>query len=625
MSSRWSYDWPAASPPKGRWALLSLMSVGLFLLYTLTASRTIQGGDCGEFLTVVYQGGRVHPPGYPLYVLIARAFVSFPHLNPALMLSLLSGVFGVGTALALYGAMKRWGLSTESSILCVWALGVSPLFWRYSGIPEVFTLSTFIAALLLWIAGRGGAMRGWSRAFLVGFVFGLGLSNHHTIILFAPVVAVGLYRAFRETARNRLITVFVVSLAGLLVGLLPYLTLLGGGDVAGWYWGGDGPSFSLVDHVLRRDYGTLSLGLNDQSPDLLENPVAYLAGLPRRFSIVFPLGLVGIVSAVVTAWKYRNRTDDLLDSSVLLLTFVISSVGFLAVVNLKPEGLAISVLERFYLLPDLLYTFLCAAGLESILRLRQRFRYYARACAAGILSVLTIANIALADWSDDTVVEDYVFNSLDFAPPRSVIVGTGDLPLFGFLAASDIFSRRTDVVYVDLYLLTQRWYFNRISHLIPDLEITYDNVVYVDLPWHVDLISRLVPSLEITYDKKSLRVVDLLWSLTEHHSVFVASLPEADTWLGGPALFSYPIGPLLAVVRVGDQFPRPTEVERMNRAVFGQMVWRSDWPEDPNSWGAEAFRQYARTWGALSRVFRNLGREDIANQLRLEELRFTVD
>jgi len=89
-------------------------------------------------------------------------------------------------------------------------------------------------------------------------------------------------------------------------------------------------------------------------------------------------------------------------------------------------------------------------------------------------------------------------------------------------------------------------------------------------------------------------------------------------------LYSYPIGSLLAVVRVGDYLPHPSEVERMNRSVFGQMVWRGSWPKDPNTWSAEAFSQYARTWGALSRVFRALGRDDIADQLRLEELRFTV-
>src|SRR5258706_3147159 len=77
-----------------RWP--SLVAFALpFLLYTLTATRTVQGGDTGEFSLVAARVGVPHPPGYPLYALLSRVFsLLIPVGSPAFRAAFLSALLG---------------------------------------------------------------------------------------------------------------------------------------------------------------------------------------------------------------------------------------------------------------------------------------------------------------------------------------------------------------------------------------------------------------------------------------------------------------------------------------------------------------------------------------------------
>jgi len=584
------------------------MSAVVAPLYAFTASRSLQGGDVGEFVTVVYGDGTLHPPGYPLYVILAKIFTSFPHVNPVLALSLFSGACGLATCLVLFYAIRNWGMSNESALICSIAFALSPLQWKYSGVPEVFVLGTLLAAMILWVAGRESRLRGWKRALTAGLFLGLGLCNHHTIIILGPVLLLCLLRSVVELKRLPWLTASLCFVAGLLVGISPYLTLLGPAEGA-WTWGGDFGFQEVFRHFVRADYGTTSLGIADQSPGRLENPAAYFVGLAPRFSIFAVAGAVGLVAATRpilrfsrSLWRRKGAVpmerSEAVDAAALWASFFLGSVALLALFNLKPEGLSAAVVERFYLLPDLLFAFFAAIGLESVIKMHRRARYYLRATAAGVLSIFAVANVGGADWSDKLAVEDYVFNSLDSLPAGSVVLGVGDLQLFGFLAASEVYARRVDVHYVDLSLLRHRWYYDRVSEQLPEVRFPFDS--------------------------DSTKVFEFVASATEHHPVFIAYLPRPERWFNGPDFYTYPLGSLLAVVPAGEPFPDILEVTRRNELLFSQMVFRSPDPE-PGSWGAEAFGQYARTWGALIGGFEQLGLEDQIGPLRSHFQRFNIE
>ena len=78
--------------------LLVGAAVGALALavYLLTLAPTItwrnEGADSGDFVTAAVTFGIPHPPGYPLYTLIAAGFARLPLAEPARGVNLFSAV-----------------------------------------------------------------------------------------------------------------------------------------------------------------------------------------------------------------------------------------------------------------------------------------------------------------------------------------------------------------------------------------------------------------------------------------------------------------------------------------------------------------------------------------------------
>ena len=570
---------------------LVLMLIGLGFLYWLTASRTVQGGDTGEFITVAFSGGVAHPPGYPLYILVARSISWIPLINPAYALSLVSGAFALVTVILLYAAVRSWNLSVESGLVAAVTLALAPLFWRYAGVAEVFTLNTAIGAGLVWAAGRSAGPVGIARAATIGLLVGLGLANHHTIVLLAPIAAVGVLRAVRERPRAVLL-VLVTAVGTIVVGLAPYLTLLGGASSSdAWSWGGHLGFDGLLSHFLRRDFGTSSLGVVDMAPSFGENHAAFGLEVLRSFHVLVPLALVGVALSIGALRGIFTLRDSALDAVGLVGSLTLILV-FFAVINLRPVGLAANIVERFYILPFVVVGMLLAVGIDWMLDPRPTIRPFFRYFAVGAFSVTAVANIASSSWADDTAVEDYLINALDSVPPRSVIIGTGDMH-FGFLAMNEVYSHRTDITYVDLHLLRYRWYYDRVRNELPHFNVDYD--------------------------PETTRLAAVVYELTRHSPVFVTEIPEAPNFFSGPQFYAYPVGPLLAVVVAPSEglprFPSPDELETLNRGLFNRMTRRGR-PPLPNSWGSRLYQHYRRTWIQLAAIFEAYGDEERAESVR---------
>ena len=68
----------------------------------VTLAPDVLAADSGELQVVAAQLGVAHPPGFPLYVLLAHLFTRLPIGSPAYMVNLLSAVFGALTAVVVY-------------------------------------------------------------------------------------------------------------------------------------------------------------------------------------------------------------------------------------------------------------------------------------------------------------------------------------------------------------------------------------------------------------------------------------------------------------------------------------------------------------------------------------------
>ena len=171
-------------------------------LYAVTACRTVFPGDGGELIASSQALGVAHPPGYPLWTLLAKLVLLLPLGEPALRTTLLSALFGAAACALAAHLARRW---TEGSLLAGLAAGgllaTARTFWFSATVTEVYTAHVLVALALLWAAER--AREGRGRALLLlGVLAGLGLAHHPTIVLVLPSVVL-LARRPRGPARTR--------------------------------------------------------------------------------------------------------------------------------------------------------------------------------------------------------------------------------------------------------------------------------------------------------------------------------------------------------------------------------------------------------------------------------------
>lgn len=163
----------------------------------------------------------IHPTGYPTYLLLGHAFSRVvPIGTPAYRMNLLSAVFGVLGCLVLRGLLRRLGVRELLAWAIAAAFGLTPTFWRYSVVAEVYSLNLLFVALvsdrlLKWRSSRR------DRDFLAACaVYVLSFGHHLTMVTVLPAFAfVVVATRWRVLLEGRM----VGAVAGMiLLGLVPY-------------------------------------------------------------------------------------------------------------------------------------------------------------------------------------------------------------------------------------------------------------------------------------------------------------------------------------------------------------------------------------------------------------------
>src|SRR3989338_10234837 len=120
--------------------------VSTLTFYILTLSRSVYFGDSGEFIAVAKTLGIAHPPGYPLYTILAHLFTLLPFGNLAFKVNLFSAVTSSLTVVVAYFACLKLTKNRLASASASLFLAFSYLFWLYSLVAEVFALNNLFIA-----------------------------------------------------------------------------------------------------------------------------------------------------------------------------------------------------------------------------------------------------------------------------------------------------------------------------------------------------------------------------------------------------------------------------------------------------------------------------------------------
>ncbi len=198
-------------------------------LYLATMAPTIYNLDSAELTTAAYSGGLVRATGYPLYLLIGRAWSRLPIGDVGYRMNLLSAVCGALTIALGWRLLRRLGVGTWAAFGALGLLAASRFFWAMSLIAEVYTLHTLMMAAILLALLRWGERPSTKRLALAAFLVGLGFGNHVATVLLAPgalvyVLAVEGRRALRPRPLAAAAGALAAGLAVYLYLPLVYLT-----------------------------------------------------------------------------------------------------------------------------------------------------------------------------------------------------------------------------------------------------------------------------------------------------------------------------------------------------------------------------------------------------------------
>ncbi|MFH1259098.1 MAG: DUF2723 domain-containing protein [Elusimicrobiota bacterium] len=335
-----------------------------FTVYLATLCPTISVGDSGELAVTANILGIPHAPGYPLYSLLGKIFsLLIPWGNPAYKINLMSAVFASLTVSLIYSIGIKLIKNTAPSpcplpqgerekinyqfhyllIFLPLLLGFSPIFWSQAVVAEVFILNGFFAVLLLWLVFQDSIPL-QRKAYLIFFLFGLGLGNHHTLIFLAPAIFL-LYFKNREFYR-------LANLIFLSLGFSVYLFLMiRAGQHPPMNFGHPDNWPGLLAIILRKQFGTFQLHPSTlpfySGIVILKHAGHYFAELIGQFSLVgFGLGVLG------TIVNFRQQKKYFFP---LFVSFILSGIFFILWSNLAPNPMAFWRLERFHLLPNLIF------------------------------------------------------------------------------------------------------------------------------------------------------------------------------------------------------------------------------------------------------------------------------
>jgi hypothetical protein len=214
--------------PPYLWAVLTALAV--LAIYLATLAPTTAFWDTSEYIAAAKVLGIPHPPGNPLFVILAHAFGLLPlAASYAVRINLFAAVTSAASAGLWFLVAERWlrGIVTYRWARYAAAFGgvlvgaTSWTVWNQSTVNEkVYTLSLLSIALVMWLVVRWGDDEPGTHRdrwlVLIAYVLALTSTNHLMGVLALPALAVYvLWTDWRTVLRPWAIVTFYALLLAL--------------------------------------------------------------------------------------------------------------------------------------------------------------------------------------------------------------------------------------------------------------------------------------------------------------------------------------------------------------------------------------------------------------------------
>jgi Protein of unknown function (DUF2723) len=479
--------------------------IGL-VVYSRTLAPTVTLTDSGELIVAAYGLGVAHPPGTPLWVMLAHLASIVPVGSVAVRINFSSAVFAALACAMLtlvvaellvtassFAAPRRrnkaarQGRNIESSNvdgLLVFAPAVgagllmafSRTLWAYATITEVYALNALLVLFVFFLVAR------WRRRIIetrtdssaavtthdtwiyaAAFVFGLAMGVHHvTVALTLPAIAVVVYRTegLKFFTSRRLLYAALISISALIL-VYSYLPWAASRSPA-MNWGNPRSLQEIWWHITGRQYRVFFTF----SPTTMGAQfVEFCRMALREFGFAWlPLTLFLAVAGLAGAYK-RDRT-----AFWFLLLIVLADLGYSLSYEIAEDK------DAYYLPAFISIAIAAGLGIRWLIQLAASrpspiWRPYVAAATA---IVLTATAAFAANWPFNNrrhyfIADDYVENLFSTIAPSGLMLTQDWQVASPMLYAQEIEQRRRDVKVVDINLLRRSWYFDYLKHAHPGL------------------------------------------------------------------------------------------------------------------------------------------------------------
>ena len=199
----------------------------VFIIYAISASRTISFWDSPEFVTSNYNLQATHPPGSPFYTMLCSVILQFFSASKAAFISnLISSFFGALTVTFLFKityhittklqvqktVFETTYLAYFSGITSALTLAFSNSFWVAATETEVYTLSFALMTIMIFV------MLKWENAkeknketkllLLFALLLGIAASVHLiTISIIIPLSLLFTYKKYGLSIKNIVLSI----------------------------------------------------------------------------------------------------------------------------------------------------------------------------------------------------------------------------------------------------------------------------------------------------------------------------------------------------------------------------------------------------------------------------------
>ncbi len=513
-------------PPYG---VAALMGLAVFILYVVTLAPTTAFWDTSEYITTGYILGIPHPPGNPLFVMLARVWTIL--LAPlGLSVAVRVNLFAATTSAT---AAALWFLVSHRLLLPVLRedrraqLGAAAAallsataytVWSQSNVNEkVYTVSTLVIALVTWLAFRWYDRRDepGSERYLIGIVYllVLGSTNHMMSVLPLPAGLLLLGLAAPAVLLKPQFWARVIPAAVLAISVNFFLPIRAAQDpvinegeptcagvvdaAVAVYTNGKAGCPALADNLRRVQYAPVPI-TQRKSPfaDQLLNYFQYFdwqwvrsfdpSDLPRsgRLPVTLLIILAGCFG-LFTIFKADRKLFAYMLALTGTLTFaLVYYLNFKYGYSLSPEITDPNlheVRERdyFFVASFSLWGVLVGVGLAGLWRvLGDRDGGPVHWKAAPVLAVAFLPLVFNWEWasrSDDYAARDWAHDLLESVEPYGILFTNGDNDTFPLWYAQEVEGIRKDVSVVVIQYLFTTWYPKQLQrHTSPGAQAVFD-------------------------------------------------------------------------------------------------------------------------------------------------------